>query len=177
MAIEMTLKELSFCTQKQIKDYVKTKRPELVVPKKWTDKKAALAWVEKHVMNGEKIEVVKEAKKSAKKAPSKVVKKEAKESKKDRSGIARRLKMADRLRSENCTTTELSGYEGVPYKGVLDDLHAIRHGRAGVAFLKEGEVLASVRLGRTKMFFICKTSKQEAESKKLVESYKIVDKK
>ncbi len=54
----LTEDELRFLTQKQIKEYVAIKYPDVVIPKKWTDKKSALAFVAKLVISKPLIEKV-----------------------------------------------------------------------------------------------------------------------
>jgi len=179
----MTIKELSTLTMKDIKAYVLMKKPGAKAPKKWQDKSKCLAWAEKTL--GAKKEVSKvEAKpgkkpkpvkkKTVKKDSKPVKKKTVKKDSKPTSGLQRRVEIAKLLRTDKCTALELSSQFSVKYKGILDDVHAIRHSRGGEQILKDGEVLSDIRLGKTKVFFICKKDRVDSLRKSIESNIELV---
>lgn len=162
MSTKMTRKELSFLTQKQLKEYAQM-QGATKIPKKWQDKETALNWLEKNL--GTKAE-------TPKKEVKKTVKKEG-TGKPSGSAVARREKFVVLLRKEPCSAVELSEAGGNAYKSVLDDMHAIRHSRAEVFYLEENEVLIGVNLGKSKAFRICKASEAEKVTTQMKEEIKL----
>jgi hypothetical protein len=173
--MKMTLKELKHLTQKQIRVSAVKEFPGTKIPKKWTDKKAALAWYDKTRKAGPTVAETK-PKKIAVAKPKKEVKPKAKKEKEEAgptAGKTRRERLVARLLVEQCTALELAQYENVQYKAILDDIHAIRHSRAGVDLLK-GKVLIGTRVGRSKVFQICSEAKVESAEKKVIAEIEIV---
>jgi hypothetical protein len=168
---DMTIKELKMLTMKDIKAYVLMKSPGAKAPKKWQDKTKCLAWAEK-ALDGNA-----ELKKSTVKKGSKIPKAKARRVKKasgDRLGKLRRLTIVTSLRTQPSTALELAKEFGVKYKTVLDDIHAIRHERAETVYMKDGEVLSDVRLGKTKAFFICKKENELKKKQSVLNGIELV---
>lgn len=156
----LTMKELGGLTQKQIKEYVRLQKPGAKAPKKWKDKTSALKWAEE-TLAGKAPKVAKTAK-VTKKAPGKTLKMG--------SGIERRQAMVLLLKKEPCTSDELVKKFKVKYKGVLDDVHAIRHGRGKTDYLKKDERLVGVKSGYCKIFFICNKKDENKRTEKILKS-------
>jgi len=167
--MKMTLKELKHLTQKQIRVSAVKEFPGTKIPKKWTDKKAALAWYDKTRKAGPAVAKTKPKKVAVTKPKVKKEKKEAGPT----AGKTRRERIVARLLNEQCTALELAQYENVQYKAILDDIHAIRHSRADVDLL-QGKVLAGTRVGRSKVFYICSEAKVEISEKRVKEEVEIV---
>lgn len=161
----MTRKELSLLTQKQIKEYVKLKKPGLKVPKKWADKESALNWVEKNM------DVKVEPKKEVKEKPA--IKSGPRTKTGHGEAIERRYGIVSLLRSESCTVLELANRFGIKYKSMLDDLHAVRHGRGDHQYLKEGQVLIGVNVGKTRVFKVSTNSAAEKDAADIKETIQI----
>jgi hypothetical protein len=172
MRTQMTLKEMKHLTQKQIRALAVGEFPNAKIPKKWTDKSAALTWYEKN-RKGQPASEVKPTK-AAKTKPAAAKKPKVKKEVQPSAGKSRRVRIFDRLLTEQCTAQELASYENVQYKAILDDVHAIRHARGGVDLLK-GKVLAGTLVGRNKVFYICSEAKLESQEKKIVEETEIVE--
>ena len=169
---DMTIKELSTLTMKDIKAYVLIRKPGTKAPKKWQDKTKCLAWAEKTLDSNV------ELKKSTVKPGSKIPKPKAKKVDNRNGGAhvtgkVRRHSIVSSLRAEPMTADELARDNGSKYKSVLDDVHAIRHERASEVYLKDGEVLSDARLGKTKVFFVCKKDAIEAKKKSILKSIEL----
>lgn len=172
--MNMTIKELSTLTMKDIKAYVLMKKPGTKAPKKWQDKTKCLAWAEKSLKSGAPDSPVKAPKKEAK-VNSKAKPKPKKDKKVvERLGKARRHEMVKSLRTTQSTALELSVELKVKYKTVLDDIHAIRHERAEEVYLKDGEVLSDVRIGKPKAFFVCQKAQEEKKQQSTLKTIELV---
>lgn len=166
--MDMSVKELSLLTMKQIREYAVMKGAKSV-PKKWTDKPTALSWVEKNLgskAEPKKEEVKKSTKKEAKPKTAKAPKE--KKNKEDLVAIARRLEIVGMLRSSPCSSSELVTSMGNTYKSILDDLHAIRHNRK-FDYIKDDEVLLGTYVGKQKAFQIVKKKDKDKKEAKLKE--------
>lgn len=177
--MKMTLEELRLLPQKDIKAYVLMKKPNAKAPKKWENKTKCMAWAEK-TLNGEaKVEKPKKEVKPKAKAENKVKKEKAEASDQvvrpiSGAGQLRRKAIVKMLQNEFCTALELADKTKVKYKSILDDIHAIKHGRGKLASLvPEGFVLIAVRRGQSKVYRICEAKKQEAVEKEIEETIEI----
>ena len=170
--MKMTLKELSSLPQKDIKAYVLMKKPGTKAPKKWENKTKCMAWAEKALNDEAPVEAKKEVKKTVKKekteASDQVVRPIS------GAGQLRRKAIVKMLEKEFCTALELSDKTGVKYKSILDDVHAIKHGRGKLdSLVPEGFVLIAIRRGPSKVYRICEAKNQEAVEKEIIETIEI----
>lgn len=141
--MKMTMNELQHLTQKQLKEYAKMQKPEIKVPVRWTDKKVALLWIEKNIQTS----TVKVAEKPNASFKTKVMIKG--------SAIKRRQEIVKfLLENPQQETAAIADKFGKTKKSIADDLHAIKHNRNNLQYLKADQKLDFARSGQNKLFFI-----------------------
>lgn len=139
----MTLKELSNLTQKQIREYALMQNPNLKVPKKWTNKTAAVKWAEANLFGTSKVKA------TPKKATAKTTVTRG-------SAIERRTNIVKELRAGALTVAMLADKFGIKTKTITNDIHAIRHNVRN-QYLNKNEVVDAVREGKVKTFKVKRT--------------------